>query len=95
MKFHPQTRSHAPSRQPSRISFSSGRFHAVRQKFATGFWILAIVAALVWGVGVIAGAVIPIFGGIRAETIGGIMLSVVLSAEGLMYLFGWLYQKTK
>jgi hypothetical protein len=67
----------------------------VRQKFATGFWILAIVAALVWVVGLIAGVVIPIFGGIRAEAFGGIMLSIVLSAEGLMYFFGWLYQKTK
>jgi hypothetical protein len=67
----------------------------MRQKFATGFWILAIAAALVWVVGVIAGAVIPIFGGIRAETLGDIMLSIALSSEGLMYLFGWLYQKTK
>jgi hypothetical protein len=67
----------------------------MRQKLAIGFLILAIVAALVWIVGLIAGVVIPVFGGIRAETLGGIMFSIALSAEGLLYLFGWLYQKAK
>ena len=67
----------------------------MKQKFAIGFLILAIVAALVWVIGLIAGVVIPIFGGIHAETLGGIMFSIAFSAEVLLYLFGWLYQKTK
>jgi len=60
-----------------------------------GFWILAISAALVWVVGVIAGAVIPVLGGIRAQTLGKAIFSIAMIAEGLLYLFGWLCQKTK
>lgn len=67
----------------------------MKQKFAIGFLIMAMLAALVWVVGLIAGIVIPIFGGIRAETLGGVLFSIALCAEGLLYLWGWLYQKTK
>lgn len=67
----------------------------MRHKVALSFLILAIVAALVWAVGVIAGVVIPVFGGIRAQTVGEAIFSVALIAEGALYLFGWLYQKTK
>ena len=67
----------------------------MRQKISIGFWILAVGAALVWAVGAIAGAVIPVFGGIRAQTLGEAIFSVAIVAEGLLYLFGWLYQKTK
>jgi hypothetical protein len=67
----------------------------MRQKLAAGFWILAIVAALVWVVGLIAGVVIPVSGGIRAEALGGVLFSIALGAEVLLYVFGWISQKSK
>jgi hypothetical protein len=67
----------------------------MRQKLAICFGILAIVSVLVWVAGILAGAVIPLFGGVRTETVGGIGLTIALTAEFCLYLFGWLSQRLK
>ena len=59
------------------------------------FIALALVGCCLWVIGVIAGSVIPIFGGIRTEAIGQIFFAVAALAEVAIYLFGWLARRTE
>jgi hypothetical protein len=65
----------------------------MRQKFAICFGILIIIFVPIWIVGILAGAVIPLFGGIRAETLGRIGFLVASTAEICVYLFSWLFHR--
>jgi hypothetical protein len=48
----------------------------MKNVFTIGFGVLMLLSALVWIAGIFAGAIVPLFGGIRAEHIGAIGLSV-------------------
>ena len=57
------------------------------------FFVLLLVSAAVWILGLLLGVTIPIFGGVRADKIGGICFSISLAAEVFMHFFGWLFQR--
>jgi hypothetical protein len=61
--------------------------------FKIGFGVLMLLSALLWVAGIFAGAIVPLFGGIRAERFGAIGLSVGMLGEGCTYLFGWLHKR--
>jgi hypothetical protein len=65
----------------------------MKNVFTIGFAVLMLLSALVWVAGIFAGAIVPLFGGIRAEHIGAIGLSVGMLGEGCLYLFGWLHKR--
>ena len=54
------------------------------------FGVLIMLSVVVWLVGIFAGAVVPLFGGVSAERLGAIGFTVGMVGEGCTYLFGWL-----
>jgi hypothetical protein len=65
----------------------------MKNVFTIGFGMLMLLSALVWVAGIFAGAIVPLFGGIRAEHIGAIGFSVGMLGESCVYLFGWLHKR--
>jgi hypothetical protein len=65
----------------------------VKKLFTISFGVLMLVSALFWVAGISVGAIVPLFGGIRAERFGVIGLSVGMLGEGCTYLFGWLHKR--
>lgn len=52
-----------------------------------------LVSVAVWIVGILAGAVVPLFGGIRAERLGEIGFCFGMAGEVCAYVFGWLRKR--
>jgi hypothetical protein len=65
----------------------------MRRKVSAAFLFVAIVSGVVWIVGLVAGVVIPVFGGLRAEKLGEICFMIAMTAELFLYFFGWLFQE--
>ena len=59
--------------------------------FAITFAALMLLSIAVWVVGLLTSAIVPLFGGIRAETIGQIGCAASGLGEGCTYLFAWLH----
>ena len=62
----------------------------MRNILVISFGVLIPVSVVVWLVGILAGAVVPLFGGVSAERLGAIGFTVGMIGEGCAYLFGWL-----
>lgn len=62
----------------------------MKRAFAIGFGVMMVISAAVWLFGTLAGVIIPLFGGIRAEKIGEIGFSAGITGELFAYGFGWL-----
>lgn len=56
----------------------------MRRKFINWFAVLLLVLLAVWVGGTISGAVIPLFGGIRAERIGALAFGAAAVAETIL-----------
>jgi len=63
----------------------------VRNIFAITFAVLMLLSIAVFIVGLLTAAVVPWFGGIRAESIGEIGCAASGLGECCTYLFAWLY----
>ena len=53
-----------------------------------------LASVVVWVSGILAGAIVPLFGGIRAERLGEIGFTVGMAAEVCVYGFGWLWKRS-
>jgi hypothetical protein len=62
----------------------------MRRLFGMSFLGLMLVSILVWILGLLTAAVVPWFGGIRAERIGELGFTVGLVGESCTYIFAWL-----
>jgi hypothetical protein len=62
----------------------------MRNILVISFGVLILLSVVVWLVGILAGVVVPLFGGISAERLGAIGFTVGMAGEGCAYLFGWL-----
>ena len=65
----------------------------MRRVFTIGFGVVIAGSVAVWLVGILAGVVVPLFGGIRAETLGEIGFSAGMIGEVFAYGFGWLRKR--
>jgi len=65
----------------------------MRKFFAIFFGVLTLLSIVIWVVGILTAAVLPWFGGIRAERIGQIGFTMALSGESLVEGFGWLHRR--
>ena len=63
----------------------------MKNTFAITFAVLMVLSIVVFIVGLVTAAVVPLFGGIRAETIGEIGCTASGLGECCTYLFAWLY----
>ncbi len=63
------------------------------RKLKSLFFLLAIIAAGVWLLGLISGVTFSFLGGVRAEQLGAVLFSISMTAEVLLYFFGWLAQR--
>ena len=63
-----------------------------KNTLAIGFGVLLLLSMILWVVGLFAGATIPLFGGIRAESLGATGFVIAMVGEGCTYLFGWLHR---
>jgi hypothetical protein len=62
----------------------------MRKYLVICFGVLALLSVVVWIVGALTAAVLPWFGGIRADRIGQIGATIFISGDGFIYGFGWL-----
>jgi hypothetical protein len=65
----------------------------MKRAFGIGFGVMMVISAAVWLFGTLAGAVIPLFGGIRAERMGEIGFAAGMTGEPFAYGFGWLSKR--
>jgi len=65
----------------------------MRKYLAITFGVLTVLSAVIWIVGLLTAAILPWFGGIRADRIGGIGLTVFLCGDVFVYGFGWLCRR--
>ena len=65
----------------------------MRRYLAIGFGLLMVSALVAWITGWVFGAVIPLFGGVKAEKVGQFCLFLAGAGEVGVYLFGWLFKK--
>src|SRR5580700_9844060 len=70
------------------------KYRLIVRSLKIGFIVLMIVSAVVWIIGILAGAVVPLFGGIRAERFGEIAFSLGITGEVLTYACGWMRKRT-
>jgi hypothetical protein len=73
--------------------FSLGHIERMRNFLAIFFGVLTLLSIVIWVGGILTAAVLPWFGGIRAERIGQIGFSIALLGEGFVYGFGWLCRR--
>jgi hypothetical protein len=62
----------------------------MRKYLALTFGVLTVLSAVIWIIGLLTAAILPWFGGIRAERLGEIGFSIFLCGDGVVYVFGWL-----
>jgi hypothetical protein len=62
----------------------------MRKYLVICFGVLTLLSVVVWIVGALTAAVLPWFGGIRADRIGQIGAAIFTCGDGFIYGFGWL-----
>jgi membrane protein DedA with SNARE-associated domain len=65
----------------------------MRKYLAITFGVLTVLSAVIWIVGMLTAAILPWFGGIRAERIGEIGFTIFICGDGFVYGFGWLCRR--
>jgi len=65
----------------------------MRKSFAFLFKVLLLLSLMFWVVGMLTAAVVPWFGGVRADRIGQIGVAVFICGEGVVCIFGWLFKR--
>jgi hypothetical protein len=65
----------------------------MRLVFTITFGIVMLTSVVAWIVGILAGAIVPLFGGIRAERLGEIGFAVGVAGEVCAYGSGWLRRR--
>jgi uncharacterized membrane protein YuzA (DUF378 family) len=63
----------------------------MKNSLAISFLVLIVIAAVFWIVGITGAVVVPLFGGVKAERIGEVLLLVGMCGELLLYLTGAIY----
>ncbi len=66
----------------------------MRKSLVISFGVLLVLSVVVWRLGVLTGAIVPLFGGMRAESIGPVGFGVGISGELCAYVFGWLWARS-
>ena len=64
----------------------------MRKKLVIGFGVLMVLSIFTWVFGILTAAIIPWFGGLRAERIGLMGMAIAGFGECGAYFFGWLNQ---
>jgi hypothetical protein len=65
----------------------------MRNVLAIIFGVLTLLSLVIWIAGMLTAAILPWFGGIRAERIGEISFVVFICGDGFIYGFGWLCKR--
>jgi hypothetical protein len=65
----------------------------MRHVFTIAFGVVLLASVVAWISGILAGVVVPLFGGIRAERLGQIGVAVGMTGEVCAYGFGWLRRR--